>query len=1082
AQVSLVTKSGTNDLHGSAYYVHRNEALNANDFFLNRDGVEESKFRRHLYGASLGGPIRKNRVFLFGNWERNEESLFDSAERNVPSMAMRDGVFIYQCSTRAGFAACPAAATQVAGVSGALHAVPAGHFGLSPAQIDALDRGGSGPNAASRAAWASLPEPNSVGSADGVNVLGFRFAAPITNTFNTYLARADINIDSAAKHTVFVRGSIQGDEQNGAPNLPGDGAFQKDLIAPKGLAVGYTAVLSPTVVNNFRWGLTRLKTSTAGNRSSPFTRHRFIDDTLGFFNQNDGTSSSFGRTIPQHHYRNDFNWTRGTHTFSFGAEARYTRNSRFSDAGSFHFIVINPSWLPDGGGEVQPGHSNCGASRPECAAVPNAVGRIRDYITELIAPLSQVTANYNFDRTGATLPDGAAVPRRFAVDEYELYAQDQWRMTPTLTLNYGIRYYYASPPWETNGNQVVPNPRISTWFDCRQNAMLTGQASRLACGNLEMVLGGKANGARPYYDKDFNNFSPRIGVAWAPRSLGWFSGDGKMTIRAGYSLVYDRLGNALVVGFDAAGSFGMATSLSNGLGSCSIGGASGRPLCPRFTGYLDTAAGFAGAGPGRGLQPSPGASFPAVQPLTLSTVSTTIDDSLRTPYSHALSFSIARELPGNFLVEAAWVGRRGIKLPIARDFAMPADLRGFGTTFFEAERQFIQAAADGVPLSDIGLIPFWENFFPGFGPSGVNGGCLGFEVLGSGCGFSATQVAYDYVMGYHGIDGEAGFGTSTVPEDIDRFRFPSMLSCPAGTDTDGDGFPDCRFAFFPGQFVQLRGLTGIARSEYSALQLSLRKRYSHGLLFNLNYTWSHSLDHASTPERLGTSGALIGAGYSGFMLNAWELSQQYADSDYDMRHQFNAHWTYELPVGRGKPWGSGIAGWANQIVGGWSLSGIFRANSGLPLTAFNGRTWPTNWNFSGNAVCAPAGSYNLGLATGPCPATQNVKDGPNGPNVFADPSEAIRHFRFGATGESGGRNQMRGDKYLNVDFGIAKSFNLPGEGHRFEFRWDMFNLLNSAYFDTGSLSMDFSDPGTFGDYLAVLGAPRRMQFTLRWVF
>jgi len=1091
AQVSLVTKSGTNDLHGSAYYLHRNEALNANDFFLNRAGEKEGKFRRHLYGASLGGPVVKNRFFLFGNWERLEESIFQAAERSVPSLAMRDGVFIYPCDDVAGFAACPAGATQVAGVSGNLYNVPAGQFGLSPAQIDALDRGGPGVSAASLAAWASLPEPNSTGFSDGINLVGFRFAAPVGNIFNTFIARADINIDRAAKHTVFWRGTIQADRQSSAPQFPGGDPFQKVLIANKGFATGYTAVFSPTTVNTFRWGLTRVKDSTSGIRGSEFVRHRFLDDTLGFFNQNDGTSSSLGRTIPQHHFRNDFNWTRGKHTFTFGGEARYTRNNGFRDSGSFHFIVINPSWLPDGAGEIQPGHTNCGTARPECAALPFAVGRIRDNLSLLIAPLSQVTANYNFDRTGATLPDGAAVRRRFAVDEYEFYAQDQWRITPTITLNYGLRYYYASPPWETNGNQVVPSPRISDWFDCRQEAMLTGQASRLACGNLDMVLGGKVNNGRPYYDADKNNFSPRIGVAWAPRSLGWFSGDGKMTIRAGYSLVYDRMGNALAVGFDEAGSFGMATSLSNGLGSCSIGGASGRPLCPRFSGYLDTAAGFAGAAAGAGLQSSPGGSFPATPPLGLSGVTNTIDDRLRTPYSHALSFSVAREIPGDMIFEAAWVGRRGLKLPIARDFAMPADLVDpiSGMSAFQAARLFIEAAANGVSLDDIGLIAYWENLFPGFGPSGVNQGCLGWGVLGSGCGFSATQVAYDYVMGYHGLDGSPGFGTSTVWEDIDRFQFPAMLNCPAGTDEDGDGFPDCQFAFFPGQFVQLRGLTGIARSEYSALQLSLRKRYSHGLLFNLNYTWSHSLDHASVPERAGTFGSVIGAGYSGFMLNAWDLSQQYADSDFDMRHQFNSHWTYELPVGRGKTWGGGIPGWANQIVGGWSLSGIFRANSGLPLTVINGRTWPTNWNLQGNAVCVPSGSYVLGLATGSCPGTQNVSSALHGgdpatssPNAFADPDAAFTSFRFGATGESGGRNQMRGDKYVNLDFGIAKSFNLPGEGHRFEFRWDMFNLLNSAYFDTGAINASIGDPGTFGDYTAVLGGPRRMQFTLRWVF
>jgi hypothetical protein len=1092
AQVSLVTKSGTNELHGSAYWTHRNEAFNANDFFLNKSGTPEGKFRRHLYGASLGGPIVKDRFFLFGNWERMEESIFESAERDVPSMAFRDGVFIYECEDTAGFAACPTTATSVTGISGTSYPVAAGFYGLSPAEIDALDRGGPGPNPPSLALFAGYPVPNASGTNDALNLVGFRFAAPVTNTFNTYIARADVKIDAEGKHTVFLRGTLQDDEINSAPQFPGTDPLQKILVANKGIATGYTAVFSPTLVNNFRWGLTRIKDITAGLRNQEFARHRFIDDPFGFFNNDIATNQSDGRTIPQHHFRNDLSWTRGTHTFSFGGEARFTRNRRFSNINSFHTIVANPSWLPAGGGEIQPGHSQCTSARPECAAVPAAASRaVRDLLTLMIAPMSSVTANYNFDNTGATLPDGEAVRRRFAVDEYELYAQDQWRVTPTLTLNLGLRYFYATPPWEQDGNQVVPNPRISEWFECRGQARLAGLASRLECGGLEMVLGGKANGGRPYYDPDKNNFSPRLGVAWAPRSLGWFSGDGKMTIRLGYSLVFDRMGNALAVNFDQVGSFGMSTAITNGLGSCSIGGALGRPLCPRFTGIFDTAAAKAGAVPGAGLQPSPGGGFPAVQPLGLSGVSTTIDDSLRTPYSHAASFSIARELPGNLLVEAAWVGRRGLKLPISRDFAMPADLvdPGSGMSLFEAERLFIQAAADGVALADIGTVAFWENLFPGFGPTGINGGCLGWEVLGGDgdfntpdCGFTPTQVAYDYVMGYHGLNGISGFGTSTVPEDIDRFEFPDTMICPAGTDTTGDGFLNCRFAFYPGQFVQLRGLTGIARSEYHSLQLSVRKRMSHGLLFNINYTLSHSLDHASAPERAGTFGAAIGDAYSGFMLNSWDLSQQYGDSDWDMRHQLNSHWVYELPIGRGKAFASGMPGWANQILGGWTISGIFRANTGLPFAAVNGRTWPTNWNFSGNAVCAPAGSYILGLATGPCPATQNVSNGPRGPNAFADPDAAFTHFRHGATGESGGRNTMRGDKYLNVDFGIQKSFNMPWEGHHFQFRWDMFNLTNSAYFDTYSMSVSVGDPGTFGDYQGVLGAPRRMQLSLKYIF
>jgi hypothetical protein len=562
----------------------------------------------------------------------------------------------------------------------------------------------------------------------------------------------------------------------------------------------------------------------------------------------------------------------------------------------------------------------------------------------------------------------------------------------------------------------------------------------------------------------------------------------------------------------------MATSLSNPLGSCSISGLfPNRPICPRFTDYLDTAAAFAGAGPGRGLQPSPGGGFPATPPLSLSGVASTIDDRLRTPYSHAINVSMARELPWDLTIEGAWVYRRGVKLPIARDYAMAADLvdPASGVSALQAARDLVAYAEanQNQPfhgIMNIGSIPYWENLFPSFGPSGINTGCLasgffsafsdvfGVELGPDGmpntaddlplCGYSATQVAYDYMMGYHGIFNNPGFGASTFWDDVDRFQFPAMMNCPQGTDTDGDGFPDCRFAFFPGQFVQLSGLTGLARSEYNAFQFSLRKRQSHGLLFNMNYTLSTSKDHSSAPERLGTGGAAIGAGYSGYMLNSWDISQQWGYSDYDMRHQFNSHVVYELPVGRGKAWGSEMPGWANQVIGGWALSGIFRFNSALPLTVINGRTWPTNWNFQGNAVCHPAGGNLLGLGTGPCPPTQNVKAATHSgatqssPNAWADPDTAFAFFRFGAPGESGNRNVIRGDKYINLDFGIAKSFNMPFEGHKLEFRWDMFNLFNSAYFDTGQINASSGDQATFGDYTAVLGGPRRMQLQLRYEF
>ncbi len=199
----------------------------------------------------------------------------------------------------------------------------------------------------------------------------------------------------------------------------------------------------------------------------------------------------------------------------------------------------------------------------------------------------------------------------------------------------------------------------------------------------------------------------------------------------------------------------------------------------------------------------------------------------------------------------------------------------------------------------------------------------------------------------------------------------------------------------------------------------MRKRASHGFSFALNYTLSKSLDHSSTPERQESDGFFTG-GYTGFTINAWQPNLEYSYSDFDMRHQFNSYLTWDLPVGRGRRFGSDMHSVVNAIVGGWQLSSILRFNSGVPANIVNGRTWPTNWNLQGNATCAPKGANLLGLDVGPCPATQNSHSAHHGssgeatPNLFANPDEAIQHFRFTEPGGRGQRNVLRGDGYGTV--------------------------------------------------------------------
>jgi hypothetical protein len=267
----------------------------------------------------------------------------------------------------------------------------------------------------------------------------------------------------------------------------------------------------------------------------------------------------------------------------------------------------------------------------------------------------------------------------------------------------------------------------------------------------------------------------------------------------------------------------------------------------------------------------------------------------------------------------------------------------------------------------------------------------------------------------------------------------------------------------------------------------LRKQTSHGLYFALNYSLSKSLDHSSTPERQSPAdGGFFTGGYTGAAINSWEINREYSFSDFDMRHQFNGYWTAELPFGKGRRFGGDSSGWLDNVIGGWQLSGILRINSGVPANVINGRTWPTNWNFQGNATCAPVGAQPFGLANGSCPSTQNVHfathDGENpNPNIFADPGEAFKHFRFSAVGERGQRNVLRADGYFSTDLGLGKAFAIT-ERQKLNFRWEVFNVTNSAYFDAGYLNLNPDDPATFGDYNQMAGGPRRMQFALRYEF
>jgi len=1020
AEISIVTKGGTNAFHGSVYEYNRNTATEANDYFLklaqdqNGEPNKPLQFIRNVYGAALGGPIKKDRAFFFLNYEARRDAQQQSAVRVVPSLTLRQGEILYP------------------NVNGGITT-------LTAADLKAMDPLGIGPNPAMLNYFQSFPAPNDTTVGDGLNYDGYRFAAPIHNEFNTYIARFDFMLTADGKHDLFWRGNLMDDQQQNQGYLPGDSPVTSVDTHSKGFVIGETDLLTSTLVSDFRYGYTRQSVGTIGN----------IDQTIIFFrglNDNTGQmpwaySNAF--QTPVHNFVDNLSWKKGNHAFTFGTDIRLIRNPHTSLTSSFSDGVTNASWLPAAG------IANTGTYMDPAVygypAVASAFNNSYDY--PLIALLGAVTegdAEYNYSKTGALLPQGSPISRNFALDEYEFYAQDSWRLKPNLTVTYGLRYDLMSPPWEVNGLEVAPNVNMSNWFLQRGIDGAEGIPSNQD-PTITFNLAGAANNAPGVYPWQTKNFAPRLGVAWVPDGgpgfLNSILGKGKTSIRAGFGMAYDNMGEGLINTFDQNGAYGLSSLVVSPPAALSLATA------PRLTNIFDIPSGL--------LPPAPAGGFPQTPPPSAGSIVWGLDNDLKTPYSYQLDFSLSRELPKDMVFEAAYVGHLAHRLLTQEDVAEPLDLvdTKTGVDYFSAATRFAQLSAAGVPVSAItpSLVgptaSYWGDIFPNLPTLGAaNLGGYGAPAQGT-----ALQDAYAVMNTF--------FKNQTTGLFV--LDFPGNL-CPNGCSRFGPN------AFYNPQYSSLYMWRTIGNSDYHSLQVSLRKRFSQGVQFDFYYTFSKSIDLSSDAERIGPW-----AGLGGQVINSWDYKQLRGLSDFDTTHQITANWVAELPFGHNKAFASGVNSWENAIIGGWELTGIWRWTSGFPISISNGSTWPTNWQVPGDAmpnvaVLPTTGAYKFGDGT--------ISLFPNGPAAVSD-------FRNDYPGESGTRNNLRGDGIFNIDMGLDKRWKMPfNENHSLQFRWEVFNVTNSVRFDVQSINTSIQNSSTFGDYTQELSVPRVMQFALRYEF
>lgn len=1017
AQVSLITKSGTNTFSGALYEYHRNTITSANDYFNNLAGVARPQLIRNLFGGRLSGPIVKDRLFFFYNYEGMREAKSTSVVRLVPLPSLGQGTIRF--SDNLGNLVSLNATQINALTSTSTAGVVSQVVDVNPVALAAL------------ASAAARYPANDTTVGDGLNTGGYRFNAPAPIEQNTHTARFDWVATSDQKHLFSLRGNYQQDLTTPATRLQAfpDTPSGSTWSHPLGLAATYTWLVRSNMTNRFSYGLTRLAFSDQGDSTENSISFRDIFSPFNFYR-------TLSRVNPTHNFTDDFTWITGNHSLQFGTNIRIIRNKRSSFGSAFDNGIANFSAYQGSGSVlVTPLNQYLRATTgDQTRSVSTGTQRSAQVsLTAVLGRLSQYSSNFNFGLNGSPLPASEPVVREWATEEYDFYVQDSWRFRPNLTFTLGLRYGLSMPVYETQGYQAAPNIPLQDYFQRRIEASKQGQNYTEP---LIIDLAGPKNNRPGFYNLDKNNFQPRVAVAWSPNfQSGWlasfFGKERESVFRGGFAITNDYFGQQLAVTFDANNTLGFSTTRSVPTNTYNI---TTNPA-PLYTGSSMAIRNLPGITTPANLV------FPLQQPVNNARrIEFSLDTNLVSPINYSWNVSYGRQLPGKIFVEASYVGRAARNLLAQRDVMMPNNITdpASGQTWYEAASALELQRRAGATASQIQNLPFFENLYA---PGSIA------AYFGYSAGTSNTQAVFRAANDYMG-----GNDWTTMQDFLD--------------DTG-------KRLFYQNQYAALSSFGTIAKSNYNALAVSVRQRLS-GLTWDFNYTFSKSLDDAS-----GLQTATSFAG-SALILNPLRQQDSYSYSDFDLTHVINFNSVWEIPIGRNRQFFSGMNKYANAILGGWQLSSIFRYNTGYPIrNFFDDSGWATNWQIKGG-----------GFLVDPAETGNNKTSGVGGrPNLFADPVAAYKSFRSPLPGDTGSRNMLRYPSYITLDAGLAKSFQMPwSENHKVTFRWDVFNVTNTARFTTialnslGYLPERGNPPASWANFTQQQGSPRVMQFAFRYEF
>lgn len=793
AQVQMIGRSGTNEVHGSAFEFNRVTALSANSWFNNQLGrtsdgslaAPRNFLIRNQFGARVGAPIRRNKTFVFFLYEAQRQKTKTTQNNTVFTASALKGDIRFFPGVRNGNATAAIPTVDLngnpvapVGAGGALQTVSV--FGRDP------NRMVPDPTGQVAKALQDYPLPNNYLRGDGLNTAGFYWQAPGTNDNNLYNLRLDHVLNQSTRLAFSMQleraNSFNGYRGQVFPLQPPDAGRSETNF----YTLSTTTSIRPDLLNEFRVGVNRF----IAGYDTPFSAEQnsvlpHIGPQPFFFifqsvsNTYTSNNAPQGRISPLYQYSDSITWLKDRHAFKAGAEVRFDSSNGYNSFYALPGATTGPGNVP---------FTNL--------STISGIGNNLTTAQNMLGDLSGSLGNWiqAFNSAGGKNPTyipGEPVQRTWRQHEYNGFIKDDWKVSRKVTLNLGVRYEYYSPPFEANGKAAVPVNGTAGAFGISGTSYADAYRPGTLNGSLtQLVLVGHGSNYpdRTIYNRDYKTFLPAIGVSWCVNE--------KTVLRAGYAMSSDR--NSLRNADTEAGSNpGMNSQITFTSADAMNLSNVGVPFAPT----------------GQAM---------SIVPLTDRTQTLRIfETGLRNQSYQNWNISLQRQITRDSVLTVRYVGTKGSRLLSGVDLNQ-GDL-------------FANGFADAFNVTRAGgQAPLFDKLFNGLAVPG-QGNVNGTTIRGSDYARANSTFA-SYLA-----NGNAG-------AFINNLNSSKLVGNVNGGLLAAAGLPENFFVTNP-QFATVYLVGNHANSTYHALQVEFEKRFSRGWVYQGNYTWSKAIGE----NELGTT-------------------------------------------------------------------------------------------------------------------------------------------------------------------------------------------------------------------------------------